>query len=67
MINRFKEQREKHGVTLDELAERTGVSVKELEEIESTDYPVGELSGFTAAHIAESLGCLISELIYPER
>ena len=66
MINRFKEQRQKYGISIEKLSESSGISAQELSDIECEDFNIEELSAYKAARIAEALGCFLSELIYPD-
>ena len=67
MINRIAEQRTKRGLTIEQLSEKCGMSGRELEEMESPDCDIEEVSAVKAAKIAESLGCLIKDLIYKDQ
>jgi transcriptional regulator with XRE-family HTH domain len=64
MVNRFQEQRTKHGLTIEELSGKSGISAEELTKIESPDFDVENMSAVKAARIAESMGCLIRDLVF---
>ena len=66
MVNRFKEQREKRNISIEQLAEESGVPIEKIIEIESPDFFIEDLSANTAADIAIALGCLLSDLIYED-
>lgn len=66
MVNRISEQRIKRNTTLEQLSEKSGISVKELAKYERQDYDIKNMSAVKAAHIAEALGCYIQDLIYDD-
>ena len=66
MVNRILEQRMKHNTTIEQLSEKSGIPVNELEKYERQDFDIKEMSAIKAAHIAEALGCYIKDLIYED-
>lgn len=66
MVNRILEQRMKHNTTIEQLSEKSGIPVNELEKYERQDFNIKEMSAIKAAHIAEALGCYIKDLIYED-
>ena len=67
MVNRFREQREKRNMTIEQLSELSGIAVEEIRKIELNSFKVEEMSEIKAAHIAKALGCMPSELIYADK
>ena len=63
MMNRFKEQRMRHNISIEKLSQMSGIAVDEIIAIEENK-DVGEVSAVKTAYIAEAIGCLPSELIY---
>ncbi len=66
MVNRFKEQREKRNISIELLAEKSGVPVEKIIEIEPPGFVIDDLSANMAADIAIALGCLLADLIYED-
>ena len=64
MVNRFREQRVKHNMSIEMLSEKSGVSADEITAIENSTDDFDEVSAVKTALIAEAIGCLPSELIY---
>lgn len=67
MVNRFREQRMKHNMSIETLSEMSGIAVDEIRTIENNTDEIGEISAVKTAYIAQAIGCLPSELIYRDR
>lgn len=64
MVNNIRAMREKNNLSIQQLSVKTGISIEQLCEFESPEFNIEEMSSYSAAYIAEALGCLISDLIY---
>ena len=59
----LKEMRKLCGMTQRELAEKSGVNIRQIQKYESGEYAIENMTSKTASCIAESLGITIEELI----
>ena len=59
----LKEMRKLCGMTQMELAEKSGVNIRQIQKYESGEYSIENMTSKTASAIAESLGITIEELI----
>ena len=62
-MSTLKEIRKLCGMTQRELAEKSGVNIRQIQKYESGECKVGNMASNTASAIAESLGITIEELI----
>ena len=62
-MSTLKEMRKLCGMTQRELAEKSGVNIRQVQKYESGEYSIENMTSKTASCIAESLGITIEELI----
>ena len=62
-MSTLKEIRKLCGMTQRELAEKSGVNIRQIQKYESGECKVGNMTSNTASAIAESLGITIEDLI----
>jgi transcriptional regulator with XRE-family HTH domain len=62
-MNRLKQMREAAGITQAELAKRTGISVRVIQNYEQGARPLNGARAITVKHIADALGCRMEDLI----
>lgn len=59
----LKETRNLCGMTQKELAEKTGVNIRQIQKYESGEYSVENMTAKTSSAISKALGCSMEELI----
>ena len=59
----LKELRTLCGMTQKELAERSGINIRQIQKYESGEYALNNMTAKSARSISEALGCTIEELI----
>lgn len=62
-MNRLKQMREAAGITQAELAKRTGISVRVIQNYEQGARPLNGARAITVKHMADALGCRMEDLI----
>lgn len=62
-MSTLKEMRKLCGMTQRELAEKSGVNIRQIQKYESGEYSIENMTSKTASAIAESLGITMEELI----
>lgn len=62
-MSTLKEMRKLCGMTQRELAEKSGINIRQIQKYESGEYSIENMTSKTASAIAESLGITMEELI----
>lgn len=62
-MNKLKQIREAAGITQAELAKKTGISVRVIQNYEQGTRPINGARVITVKRIADALGCQIEDLI----
>lgn len=63
MVSNLKKVRESKGFTQKELAERSGVNIRQIQHYEQGTHSINGASVTTALKIADALGCAIREIL----
>lgn len=62
-MNTIYEQRQKCGLTIEQLAEKSRVAPEDIARFKRDNYSIEQMTAYKAALIADALGCKIRELI----